>query len=55
MLEMVGPTGSIIIAIGSRIWSILVEVIYLAVVYLYINSGNSPATRDKDIHSQKIS
>jgi hypothetical protein len=54
MLNMVGPTGSIIIAVGSRIWSILVEVIYLAVVYLYINSGTSPAVRNRDTDLRKI-
>ena len=51
MLGIAGPTGSIIIAIGSRIWSILVEVIYLAIVYLYVHSGEPARTRQKDIHS----
>lgn len=40
MLDIAGPAESLVIAIGSRIWTIFVEIIFLLAVYLYINSGN---------------
>ena len=37
MLNIIGPEASLIVSIGSRLWTILAEIVFLILVYILIN------------------